>query len=341
MAVIPIRLLPSEKVGAVYCAATSVLMVVMMPRLVEPERMAVMRIGWLAMTIALAAISQFLEKRFDLSGISDHQSSARPKGTLEPSRIIHKLTTFLRTVAQLAWLILWYPDTYEFNRCFSNLDHHFAQMDLSLFGCQPALEFCHLLPGTAWSEAFCLGYWSYFPMIALLSLAVLWTRWKEPNLQTFKKVTAIIMTAFFLFYCIYIFLPVAGPQYYFPAVGFDEIAQGHFPDLGYYFRDHNELGIMPGDPDGLFHRLVDNAHATGERPTAAFPSSHIGISTILLLLARRYVPRLIIVLLPLWALLCCATVYIQAHYLVDAIAGLICAPLILWLSILLLRPLNP
>lgn len=320
MVVNKIRLLPIEKVGTAYCAVTSLLMVVMMSRLVDSVGMALVRIEWLTMTLLLAWGTPYLQKH--LSSLIPHLSFLIP---------------FLRTVAQMAWLILWYPDTYEFNRCFANLDHHFAQLDLTLFGCQPALEFSQLLSGSVWSEVFCLGYWSYFPMIALLSLAVLWKNWQERDLHTFKAVTTTIMTAFFFYYVIYIFLPVAGPQFYFQAVGIDEIVQGHFPALGTYFSNHTEMMPSPGNPDGLFYRLVSSAQATGERPTAAFPSSHIGISTILLMLARRHVPRLLFILLPLWALLCCATVYIQAHYLVDGIAGLISAPIILAMAQATLR----
>ena len=64
------------------------------------------------------------------------------------------------------------------------------------------------------------------------------------------------------------------------------------------------------------------AQASGERPTAAFPSSHIGVSTILILLAFRAKKGLAAALFPFYVLLCCATVYIKAHYLVDAFAGL-------------------
>ena len=63
------------------------------------------------------------------------------------------------------------------------------------------------------------------------------------------------------------------------------------------------------------------------RPTAAFPSSHVGISTILMILSWRTSRRLFFVLTPFYVLLCGATVYIQAHYLIDAIAGLLTAPL--------------
>ncbi len=295
-------------------------MVVMMPRLVDPMGMALMRLEWLAMTLALAAIASYLKKRQTSTPLSSFLTLGLP--------------TFLRSTAQLAWLILWYPDTYEFNRCFNNLDHIFAAADLQLFGCQPSLVFSELLPGAVWSEAFCLGYWSYFPMIALLSCVVLWktrTSFAVPR-STFSSLTTTILTAFFLFYFIYIFLPVAGPQFYFEAVGVDTIEAGHFPALSTYFSSHTEMLPSPGYSDGFFYHLVSSAQATGERPTAAFPSSHIGISTILLLLARRHAPRLLFILLPLWALLCCATVYIQAHYLVDAIAGLLCGPLILILS---------
>jgi membrane-associated phospholipid phosphatase len=63
----------------------------------------------------------------------------------------------------------------------------------------------------------------------------------------------------------------------------------------------------------------------GERPTAAFPSSHVGMSTILMILAFRANKYLFACLIPFYLLLCGATVYIQAHYLIDSIAGFISA----------------
>ena len=79
-----------------------------------------------------------------------------------------KLTTFFRVAMQFFMLIFWYSETYEFNRVFPNLDYLFADFEQYLFGCQPAIEFSRLLHGKFWSEIFNLGYWSYFPMIALL-----------------------------------------------------------------------------------------------------------------------------------------------------------------------------
>ena len=117
------------------------------------------------------------------------------------------------------------------------------------------------------------------------------------------------------------FLPVAGPQFYFPVIDADLIAAGPYPEIGNYFNLHPEISIAQSGKGGLFTHLVGMAQASGERPTAAFPSSHIGISTVIIILAWRAKKWLFLTLLPFYILLCCATVYIKAHYLVDAFAG--------------------
>ena len=69
---------------------------------------------------------------------------------------------------------------------------------------------------------------------------------------------------------------------------------------------------------------MEHAHAAGERPTAAFPSSHVGVTFILLLLAWRSRSwRLTLLVLPFFLLMCLATVYIRAHYAIDVIAGIV------------------
>ena len=117
------------------------------------------------------------------------------------------------------------------------------------------------------------------------------------------------------------FLPVAGPQFYFPVIDPSLVAGGPYPEIGDYFNLHPEISIAQSGKGGLFTHLVGMAQASGERPTAAFPSSHIGISTVIIILAWRAKKGLFLTLLPFYVLLCCATVYIKAHYLVDAFAG--------------------
>lgn len=231
-------------------------------------------------------------------------------------------TLFLRQLFPLTLLGFWYPDTYEFCQVFPNLDHVFAQAEQSLFGCQPALEFSRALPSKWWSEIFHLGYFSYYPLIAVTVLAPLFT-----DSRRFGQAAFVVLTGFLLYYLIYLFLPVAGPQYYFQAIGQEAAEAGRFAAVGDYFRFHTELRPSPG-PGGFFQGLVEATQASGERPTAAFPSSHVGMSTVLMLLLWRNNRRIFFCAAPFYAALCCATVYIEAHYLIDVLGGFVTAFLV-------------
>lgn len=234
-----------------------------------------------------------------------------------------RLMRLLRIAVQMMLLSWWYPDTYELNRILPNLDHFFAAKEQLLFGCQPSLLFSQHFPSVIVSELMNLGYTSYFPLILVVTMFFFLFRYEQ-----FMRASFIILGSFFAYYVVFIFLPVAGPQYYYPAVGLDQIAQGIFPNLHDYFYQLREPLATPGDPDGVFYQMVVDAHRAGERPTAAFPSSHVGISTILMFLAwQTRNRRFFWLLMPFYVLLCLSTVYIYAHYAIDVLAG--------WLSAVL------
>ena len=224
-----------------------------------------------------------------------------------------------RVLLQVAMLSWWYPDTYALNRIFPNLDHHFAALEQSLFGCQPALLFCEQWTSPVWSELMYMSYSSYFLLVAIVTLSYFMRRYDE-----FQRMAFILIGSFFLYYIIFVALPVTGPQYYYLAADLENIRQGVFPDVGDYFLTHDEMMIMPGYSDGWFYQFIEQAHATGERPTAAFPSSHVGVTTVLLLLVWRLKIRSLRWLVgTLLVLMCMSTVYIRAHYAIDVIAGLV------------------
>lgn len=75
----------------------------------------------------------------------------------------------------------------------------------------------------------------------------------------------------------------------------------------------------------------------GERPTAAFPSSHVGISTVILLASRKLSSTLTACLVPFYLLLCFSTVYIGAHYAIDALTGIPCGIAAFYFSAWLFR----
>jgi membrane-associated phospholipid phosphatase len=247
---------------------------------------------------------------------------------------VHKLhpcrpLVWLRALLLLACLIIWYPETYEYCSQYPYLDHFFANLDHQLFGCQPALLFGELLSSAFWSEAFNLGYYAYYYMMVGTMSFYLFCRYDK-----FDKASFIFLGSFFLYYITYEFLPCAGPQYYFKAVGLEAAETGVFPEVGYYFQTNTEM-IVP-EIKGIFSKLVIGAQEVGERPTAAFPSSHVGMSTITMMLAWR-IPNmkwrwLFWLMMPLYLLLCCATVYIKAHYLVDSIAGFFSAIALFYLT---------
>ena len=290
-------LLALEWVMLGYMAITVITMLFTFTKVVNPESMLWGRLRILVMTLALWGVYRMI-----------------------PCRI----TKMVRIIAQIALLAWWYPDTYEINRMFPNLDHIFAGWEQDLFGCQPALLFAKALPWAVVSELMSMGYFMYYPMIAAVVLYYFFCRYYEA-----ERVGFVMLASFFIYYLIYIYVPVVGPTFYFDAVGVQDIAKGIFPAMGDYFNTHTNCLPTPGYTDGIFYQLVEDAKEAGERPTAAFPSSHVGVSTICMLLVWHTGNRkLLYVMLPFYIFLCLATVYIQAHYLIDAIAGLISAVVI-------------
>lgn len=284
-------LLAVETASFLYNALTTLLTLLLYPRMLHPNNMLLER--------ALIVAGTFL-----LIGVYRRY----------PSRI----TLFLRVAGQLSLLAYWYPDTFEFNRLFNNLDPLFAYADEFLFGCQPSLVLSKLFPSLWVSEAFNFGYFCYYPLIFLV--VVYYFFFKNEH---FEKISFVLIASFFVYYLIYIAIPVAGPQFYFRAVGVDKIHAGVFPFIGDYFNENNFLVTGMKFDGGFFYKLVEASQEVGERPTAAFPSSHVGVSTIIMLMAWRANRRMTYGLLPIYLLLCGATVYIQAHYLIDSIMGFV------------------
>ena len=293
------KLLAIEKLNILYNLLTTLFIIVLYNSLNNPEKMLTDRFFILVATF----VPVYIYTRY-------------------PSAA----TRFLRIVGQMSLLSYWYPDTFEFNRIFPNLDHIFAQLDLTLFGCQPAQMFDQVFSSFWVREAVNLGYFAYYPMIFLTVLLTL-----VLDKSRFEEYGFIVLTAFLLYYAIYLFVPVAGPQYYFQAIGQEAAEAGNFYDVGNYFRTHLEMRPSPG-PDGFFRSCVEAAQAGGERPQAAFPSSHVGVSTVLMILLFRLRKWLCAAVFPFYFFLCCATVYIEAHYLVDVIGGLVSAVVFYWVA---------
>ncbi len=298
-------LMAFEWIIMAYLLITLVVVLIFHERATDASQMIWFRVGVLALTLALWGVYR-----------------------LRPCLALR----VLRVAVHLILLGKWYPDTFELNKMFfPNLDHVFASLEQHVFGCQPALVFSKICDSRVLSELLCLGYSSYYPIIVAVILFYLFCRRAE-----LERCMFVIIGVFFIHYVIFDLLPVSGPQFYYYVVGEDQIAQGVFPNIHHFYVnewDGNCLAI-PGWKDGVFHHLVQTAHDAGERPTAAFPSSHVSVTLVLLLLAWRTRNRIFFFcLLPLGILMFFGTFYIMAHYAIDAIAGLVSGALSYWLLI--------
>lgn len=211
---------------------------------------------------------------------------------------------FLRIAYPLAFLGFFYAETDALNNVFfSNLDYHFARFEMLVFGFQPALDFYASFPYKWFSEFMNLGYFSYYFLILGFAIHVF-----IKNESDLIRIVFLICCSFIFYYLIFIIIPVSGPQYYFKS----------------------PYNSIPNS--GIFRTFVLLVEKIGERPTAAFPSSHVGIIFILILLAWKKYAKSLAWLIPFFILLSISTVYIKAHYAIDVLGGLLSAPIILWFS---------
>jgi membrane-associated phospholipid phosphatase len=210
----------------------------------------------------------------------------------------------MRNFYPLALLAFWYTETFYFHGIsFNYIDPYIVRWESVLFSMQPSLEFSRLFPQRWFSELLYSGYFSFYVLIFLVCFIVYLAQRKS-----FNEVIYTVVFSFYLFYIIFAIVPSMGPHYWF------HIPPAEIPG-GYIFAD-----------------AVNLAQEIGETPTGAFPSSHVGISVLILCLCFRYIRPWFYVFLPVVILLCAATVYIKAHYLLDVISGIACVPVLLWLS---------
>jgi membrane-associated phospholipid phosphatase len=213
----------------------------------------------------------------------------------------NSIVFFLRFIFPPTLTSYWYPETYYLNNdvLVKNLDKSFADFDLYLFGCEPSLEFSAHCPQAWIAESMYFGYFAYFLIFAYIGICFFLCRRNEALPIMFS-----VLTSFFIFYLIFIFVPAAGPQFYYAS------SDTHVPD-GY-----------------LFCKLMRTIQESGEKPTGAFPSSHVGMTLIFLYILFKHLRKAFWITLPVACILIMSTVYIKAHYLVDVLAAFVCTPLI-------------
>jgi membrane-associated phospholipid phosphatase len=205
-------------------------------------------------------------------------------------------TAFLRLFYPILLSSLMYRETHEIDQIlFSQpIDLYFAEWDKILFNCQPSIAFATRFGGALFSEIMHFGYFSYFGFIVLLPL--LWWFKRRPDMVE-RRVFDMAFT-YSIFSLIFIILPVQGPRVQLPgAIGMARPGYIFAPFFGWLFKAAGIAG-------------------------AAFPSSHCGITTVVLANCTRDFPKIAPFAAILAVMLFLATVYGRFHYGVDVIYGI-------------------
>jgi membrane-associated phospholipid phosphatase len=174
------------------------------------------------------------------------------------------------------------------------LDGPLERFEARLFDGQPSLFLSERLPWLLLSEFLHLCYFLYYFLVPLLPV-VLTLRGRDRDVA---HVVRVLCLCFLACLACYIWLPLSSPLFKYPLIG-PPLSRGFFYQLNHSISAH--AGVLGG----------------------AFPSSHASMTTLGLLLARRYSRGLFwITLLPAMGLLV-ATVYCRYHFAMDTIAGVI------------------
>ena len=215
-----------------------------------------------------------------------------------------KIVQLIRYTYPLILSGYFYQETAFYNKLFfSNLDPLLEKLDFALFGFQPSLIFSERASSLLFSELMYFGYFSFYILIIIFVVVFYFFKNDE-----FIKTVFYFSASFYLFYLFFAFFPSAGPQFYYPS-----------PE-----------NVLP--KAFIFDKIMHFIQYIGEQPTGAFPSSHVGISIIYLMLVRKASVTIYWISIPIVFLLILATVYIKAHFVVDVIGGVLFAPIFLFLS---------
>jgi membrane-associated phospholipid phosphatase len=166
------------------------------------------------------------------------------------------------------------------------------QWDAALFGMRPAHELASRFPYVALSELLHAGYLSYYLVLSVPPL-LLYARGRR---AAFDQTILTLVVTWVVGCALFVAFPVAGPRFLW--------------------------GSPPGVPDGPFRRLSMSILAAGSVRGTAFPSLHMAASLSQTVMAWRWQPTWLCLLVTASCLLIgVGAVYAGYHYAIDMMAG--------------------
>ena len=195
-----------------------------------------------------------------------------------------------------------YKEVEQFALAFGDwrLTKSIQQLEVSFFGGHPSLYTSLLYPWTPLSEYL---HFCYFAYLLLLPIVGGWWYFNGRR-DDFHELMLLVTTTLFSSYAFYISYPVDSPFYLF-------------------------MPLEAPLNDGFFYRLVHFLSDRGGARGGAFPSAHISVSLVIWLVVWERQRRMAWILAPVIAGLVGATVYGRFHYMLDLLAGLLVAILVM------------
>jgi membrane-associated phospholipid phosphatase len=140
--------------------------------------------------------------------------------------------------------------------------------------------------------------------------------------RQFFHFVSVVSFLFYLCYLIYIVLPVVGSRAFFHQVEGFSLAPEY---QRYATTDLYPPNVTTGP---MFH-LMRFVYRVFEAPGAAFPSSHVAVAICTVFFSFRYLRSIRYYHLAVAILLCFATIYCRYHYVLDVIAGVLTAAIVI------------
>jgi len=174
------------------------------------------------------------------------------------------------------------------------LESHLINWDLIVFGTHPTVWVQQFY--RPWlTELMAFSYWSYYILFPISGFTLYFQKDKSLYFSFVFRLSFTLLTCYFL----YLFLGARGPH--------ETLASLHL-ERDYVF---------------IFDKFVKSIQDAASISGAAFPSSHVAAVWIVLIYMFRFKKWLGLALLPLTLALTVSVVYLQYHYAVDPIAGIL------------------
>lgn len=211
-------------------------------------------------------------------------------------RRLDRILSFVRGIYPVSLFGYFFISLYSVNRIIfvDWLDPFFLNIDKSIFGYLPSLQWGIKFDSFWVSELFHFAYFCYYPMIGGLPLYFYFK-----NKKAFGEIIFTLSFVFYLCYFLFSLLPVIGGRYFPEAMELTKLYRG-----------------------GLFTHIMAFIYNASKHLGGAFPSSHVAIATVLTVSALRHLRKVGYVFVLISFFLSLATVYCHYHWFIDMVAGL-------------------